>query len=238
MDRKIHRYHEQAYQKMKASGICCWEKLLSPQNKDIDGKSKRFLKDVFPKSWFPKKGKVVELGCGTGPILRWVCKKGFSGLGVDVSKTAIYLAKQQTKEGNIHFKKADVCSDEIKKFGKFDVIIDGHCLHCIVSVTERRRFFKNASKLLSKDGILIIMTMCGPINKDEFIKICRNSKISNNILYSKMVKNNAYMPIRKILPWKNIVTEIKKAGLDILLSRYIKPYRGDPFGSLMIAATK
>jgi 2-polyprenyl-3-methyl-5-hydroxy-6-metoxy-1,4-benzoquinol methylase len=223
---------------MKERGIRSWGKFLSAKNKDINSESKQFLKDVFSQPWFPKTGKALELGCGTAPILRWVCKKGFKGLGVDVSKTAIYLAKQQTKERNIHFKKADVCYDEIGRFGKFDVIIDGNCLHCIVSVTERRQFFKNASKLLNKDGVLVLMTMCCPIKKRRYFEICIDRKFLNYTVYAPIAKNNDYVPIRKILPRKDIVTEIRKAGLDILLLKYIKPSEIDPVGTLMIAASK
>jgi 2-polyprenyl-3-methyl-5-hydroxy-6-metoxy-1,4-benzoquinol methylase len=236
--KKCYHCHEAAYKKMKEKGIRSWGKFQSAKNKDINSESKRFLNDIFPQPWFPKNGKALELGCGTAPILRWVCKRGFSGLGVDVSKTAIYLAKQQTKERNIHFKKTDVCSAEIKKIGKFDVIIDGNCLHCIVSVTERRQFLKNASKLLNKDGVLVVMTMCGPIKKKEFLKTRSNQKILNYTIYAQIAKNNDYVPTRKILPRKDIIAEIKEAGFDILLLRYIKPSGKEPCGTLMIAVTK
>ena len=222
---------------MKQKGICCWEKLLSAKNKEIDTQTKRFLKNVFSQQWIPKKGKVIELGCGTAPILRWVCRKGFEGFGVDISKTAISMAKKQSAGLNIRFKTADVCSAEMRKLGLFDVIIDGHCLHCIISTADRKRFFKNTSGLLTKDGILIIMTMCGPINKRKFSEICRGHKILKDTLYVK-AGNNRDMPVRKILSKQKIAREIKEAGFDILLSKYIKPIGEDPFGSFMAAAIK
>jgi 2-polyprenyl-3-methyl-5-hydroxy-6-metoxy-1,4-benzoquinol methylase len=236
MDRKIHRYHEQAYKTMKASGICCWEKLLSPKNGEIDKQSQRFLKEVCQKKWFPQAGTAIEFGCGTAPILRLICKKGFNGVGVDISKTAITMAQEQTQLPNISFKRMDVCSDDVEKIGKFDVVIDGHCLHCVVAASNRKKFLKNAYKILNQKGVVIIMTMCGEINKKQFIKTAKGAKIVKDVLYVPHKKD--YLPVRKISVQKIINREIQQAGFNILLAEYIQPVGKDPFGSLMIAAMK
>jgi 2-polyprenyl-3-methyl-5-hydroxy-6-metoxy-1,4-benzoquinol methylase len=236
MDRKIYQYHEQAYKTMKAKGICCWEKLLSPKNKEIDNQSQRFLKEVFAKKWFPKEGKAIELGCGTAPILRMICQKGFEGVGADISKTAITMAKQQTDSSKIQFKRMDVCSNDVGKLGKFDVVIDGHCLHCVVAASNRRKFLKNAFKILNKNGILIIMTMCGGVNKKQLQKTGHEGKIVKDILY--IPDKKGFLPVRKISVQKIIAQEVANAGFSILLANYVQPTGKDPFGSLMVAATK
>jgi 2-polyprenyl-3-methyl-5-hydroxy-6-metoxy-1,4-benzoquinol methylase len=236
MDKKIHQYHEQAYKTMKQKGICCWEKLLSPKNNEIDDQSHQFLKEVLTKKWFPKQGRAIELGCGTAPILRFVCEKGFHGVGADISKTAISMAKQQTPASNIRFERMDVCSEEIEKLGKFDVVIDGHCLHCVVAASNRKKFLKNAFRILNQKGILIIMTMCGAINKKQFLKNSRGEKIVKDVLY--IPNKKGFLPIRKISVQNIITHEIEKAGFSILMAKYINPVGKDPFGSLMIAATK
>lgn len=236
MDRKTYKYHEHAYKTMKDRGVCCWEKLLSPKNKEIDTQSQKFLKEVFSKKWFPKEGKVIELGCGTAPILRFICAKGYEGVGADISKTAISMAKQQSVNTNIEFKRMDVCSNDVAKLGKFDVVIDGHCLHCVVAASNRKKFLKNAFKILNKNGILIIMTMCGGINKVQFQKTANGGKILKDILYIPHKKS--FLPVRKISVQKIITQEITSAGFSILLANYIQPAGKDPFGSLMVAAAK
>ena len=124
--------------------------------------TKRFLADALAQPWAPKGGRVIELGCGTGPILRWICKRDFSGLGIDVSKTAIAMAKEQSRGLNVKFKQADICRIDAGKIGKFDLVIDGKCLHCIADADDRKKFLKNSFKLLKKAGVFIVMTMCCP----------------------------------------------------------------------------
>jgi SAM-dependent methyltransferase len=125
--KKPYEGHETEYKRMQKKGIRSWGERRRIKGKAIDADTKRFLSEVLAKPWCPKGGRVIELGCGTGPILRWICKRGFSGLGVDVSRTAIAMAKGQSKGLNIRFKQADICCTGVEGSGKFDLAIDGHC---------------------------------------------------------------------------------------------------------------
>jgi len=107
--KKSYQGHEIQYQKMKNKDVLSWDEMIG-HNKGITNDTKRFLMDVLAQPWAPKGGKVIELGCGTAPILRWLCKKKFEGLGVDVSKTAIKMAREQSKGFDIRFKRAEKCS--------------------------------------------------------------------------------------------------------------------------------
>jgi len=86
--KKPYESHEIAYQKMRQLGIKQWGGKGSGTKGSFSYETKRFLKDVLSQPWAPKGGKAVEFGCGTGPIIRWICERGFSGLGLDISKTA------------------------------------------------------------------------------------------------------------------------------------------------------
>ena len=133
--KKPYEGHEVVYQRMKKKGILVWgQKGSGSTGKSCHPETNNFLKDVLSQPWAPKGGRVIELGCGTGPILRQVCKKGFSGVGIDVSKTAIAMAKDQSKGLDIKFRQADVCNLNTKSLGKFDLVIDGLCLHCITDI--------------------------------------------------------------------------------------------------------
>ena len=247
--KKAYECHEVAYRKMREKGIYAWEQIQGTKRKAIESETRRFLSDTLSQPWAPKNGRVVEIGCGTAPILRWICNKGFKGLGLDVSKTAITMAREQTKGLNIQFKQADVCHLNFKKTEKSDIVIDGHCLHCITRPIDRRALFNNTLRLLRKGGLFIVMTVCSPVDRNIFSEVCKGQKLINHIIYapfgnakeyvdSRAINGQAYIPTRTVLYWKGIISEIKKAGFQIKLLRHNKPKGQDPFSTLSIAALK
>jgi SAM-dependent methyltransferase len=245
--KKPYEGHEFVYRRLKKKGLLSWNEGQRIKGKPIDAETKRFLTDALAQLWAPKSGRVIELGCGTGPILRWICKKGFNGLGIDVSKTAIAMAKEQSKGLNVKFKRADICCIDTSKIGKFDLVIDGKCLHCITSASGRKKFFKNSFGLLKKGGLFIVMTMCSPIDRKIFSNFHKEQKLINHIIYlpydkareyKDFLKLNGkdYIPTRKVPHWKSILSEICDAGFKIQMFRYSKAAGEDPCGDLSVAA--
>lgn len=249
MKKKSYESHEIAYQRMKRNGLLIWGQKGSGTT---GGKSRAeindFLNDVVSQPWAPKSGKVIELGCGTGPILRQVCKRGFSGLGIDVSKTAIAMAKDQSEGLSIKFKQADVCNLNSEMLGKFDIVIDGLCLHCITAVKDRQAYWANVFKLLKDGGLFILLTMCGPMNIKGLLKAHKEYKIAEKILYVPFENKNypglkkidckPYLPTRYIEHWKDILNELRRAGFELKLLRYNACNDKDFFGTLNIGALK
>jgi SAM-dependent methyltransferase len=245
--RKPYEGHENIYKRMKKKGVRSWNENQRIKGKAIDADTKRFLTDALAQPWGPKGGKVIEFGCGTGPILRWICKRDFSGLGIDVSKTAIAMAREQSKGLNIRFKRADICCIGVERIGKFDLAVDGHCLHCIIRPEDRKAFLKNSFKLLKKRGLFIVMTMCCPADRKIFSNF-KGQKLINHTIYMPYDKareyedfltfdGRDYMPTRKVPHWKSILSEIQKAGFKIKLLRYNEASgQEDPFGCLSVAA--
>jgi len=189
--KKPYEAHETAYRKMGKDRIASWDQFLGRRTQ-IDPKVKPFLSDVLAQPWAPKKGKAIELGCGTAPILRWICDKGFTGIGIDISKTAITIAKRQAKSTNLRFRRADLCDLNTAGLGKFDLVIDGHCLHCITDPDDRQTFLQNASSLMNKSAAFIIMTMCSPINRKLFASLCKGQKIINHTIYTPSAQARKY----------------------------------------------
>ena len=234
---------------MKKEGILSWYEISG--RKVIDDDTKRFLVDVLSQPWAPKSGKAVELGCGTAPILRRICKRGFSGLGVDISKTAIAMARDQSKGLNIRFKKADICHFRTEKAREFDLAIDGHCLHCIIRPKDRKAFLKNTFQLVKKGGLFVVMTMCAPVERKVFSKLFPAQKLIDGIIYAPYDKANeneyegcrifdgqGFIPTRYLGHWRNILTEIRKVGFQPQLVRYNRPASQDPTGDLAVAALR
>jgi 2-polyprenyl-3-methyl-5-hydroxy-6-metoxy-1,4-benzoquinol methylase len=246
---KYYKAHEIEYQRLRKKGFLVWgQKKGGVTAKSCRTEINSFLKDVLSQPWAPKSGRAIELGCGSGPILRSVCKKGFSGVGIDVSKTAIVMAKEQSKGLDIKYKQADVCDLNVQKLGKFDLVIDGLCLHCITQAKDRKAYLDNAYKLLKEGGLFVLLTMCEPVDKKLFAQICKGHKIAKKVIYipfdnksyGGLVKLNGrnYLPTRYIGHWKAILDEVRKAGFELKLIRYNSKNSKEFCGTLTAGALK
>lgn len=233
---------------MKQKNIRSWGH-AQLESKEINRDCKTFLKDVFAQPWIPKTGKAIELGCGTGPIIRWVCTKGFAGVGIDVSKTAISMARTQSKGLGIKFKVADLCKTNQEKNDTFDIAIDGHCLHCIIEPKDRKTFLHNTVKMLKKDGLFIVMTMCSPMNREIFLREFPKQKLINHTVYvpydendeyegCRIINGQNYLPTRYVGHHKTILAELSNVGFKPQLIRYNRPTAKCPNSGLAVAALK
>lgn len=244
--KKVYEAHELAYTNLKNHGAVSWnEKYSTEKGKEPDhiGKERqRFIENLLEKEWFPKTGKALEIGCGTGHFTRWISSKGFFCSGIDISSTAVGMAKEQSKGSNIEFFNGDYCYSNIFKPASFDMIADGHCFHCIVEDSDRKTFLEKSKSLLKKDGILTLLTICSPVNKKNFSKKYPANKYRNNILYvpfnedlegSKVFNGIKYMSQRKIDHWKDILKLLETSGFEIKCFEF---ERGEIFSRIYIAA--
>jgi len=247
--KKSYEGHEIAYQRMRKEGVLVWgQKGSGTTGKSCHPETNNFLKDVLSQPWAPKNGRVIELGCGTGPILRQVCKKRFSGVGIDISKTAIVMAKEQSKGLNIKFRQSDVCNLNAKSLGKFDLVIDGLCLHCITGFKDRKAYLDNVFKILKDGGLFVLLTMCGPMDRKRFSKVCKGHKVVKKVVYVPLedksygrlpkFSGKNYLPSRYIGHWKDILGEVRRAGFQLQLIRYNANNCKDFCGTLTVGALK
>jgi len=249
--KKPYQGHEVAYRRMRRKGIRSWgerEEVSDPaKRREMDPDDERFLLDVLAQPWAPQGGKAVELGCGTAPMLRWVCWRGFRGLGIDVSRTAIAMARGQSKGLDVRFQRADCCGSLPGRPGAFDLVMDGHCLHCIVRPEDRAAFLGNARRILKRDGLFVVLTMCGPVDRKAFSRLLPHQHLLNRIVYvacdaaadyegSRVIKGRTCMPTRYIGHWKRLLAKLRGSGFHVRLLRYQGPTADDPFGSLAVAA--
>jgi 2-polyprenyl-3-methyl-5-hydroxy-6-metoxy-1,4-benzoquinol methylase len=247
--KKPYEGHEIVYRTMKKKGILVWgQKGSGSTGKSCHPETNNFLKDVLSQPWAPKSGKVIELGCGTGPILRRVCKRGFSGVGIDISKTAIAMAKEQSKGLDIKFRQGDVCNLNAQKLGKYDLVLDGLCLHCITDIKDRKAYLVNVLKLLKEGGLFVLLTMCGPMDRKRFSESCKGHKIVKKVVYAPFedksyerlarFNDKYYLPSRYIGHWKEILSELRRAGFELKLIRYNSNNHKDFCGTLTVGALK
>jgi SAM-dependent methyltransferase len=99
------------------------------------------------------KGKVLDVGCGTGENALFLAEKGYEVSGVDFSPTAIQKAKEKAQSRNL---KADFeVADALKLSDngtKADCIIDCGLFHCF-NDDERAIFVEQLYKTLTENGL-------------------------------------------------------------------------------------
>ena len=97
--------------------------------------------------------KTIDLGCGTGNYAVYLTSQGFDVTGVDISPTAINIAKENAEKRGIKckFQELDLLSDFNKLKGTFDFVYDWLLLHHIFP-KDREKYLKGVKKLLNPGG--------------------------------------------------------------------------------------
>lgn len=159
MSDRAHYYllHEVIYQNLQAQGKEAW----GAQDFE-DSDLMPFLKKILERLPLAPGARILELGCGTGPLSCALAQAGFSVDGIDVSATAIEMAQGQAKRRGLsaYFSVSDLCRDPLKA-GEYDLIIDAHCLHCIALEDERKLALANIHQALKPGGHFASEMMMG-----------------------------------------------------------------------------
>jgi predicted TPR repeat methyltransferase len=119
---------------------------------------------IVEKPYLPRFGHTLELGCGEGHLSRLLSAYGYSVTGIDVSSKAIAWALE--KENNLKtvtYVQGNLCQSDVLTGERYDLIVDGNCLHCILS-DDRPLFLLNVRRHLSVDGIFFLSSLC---SKDD-----------------------------------------------------------------------
>ena len=243
---KPYELHEQVYRSMHADGVKSWMQRHHPEEVDADHLA--FLEDVRSQPFIPRHGSVLEIGCGSAPLLRWFEKQGHVGMGIDVSRTAVSMAKEQSSGLPLTFRVADICTLDPTKFPQFDICVDGQCFHCIIRESDRRSMLVNVRSIMKHGGIFILLTMCSPIDKDGFRALYPAQKVTGNKIYVpfqgcdeiegalKLGEKN-YFPTRSVPHWTNILKELRQAGFMVQMMRLRRCSREEVCSSLLVCAT-
>lgn len=163
----------------------------------------------------PKRGRVLDLGCGQGLIAHSLSKQsGRQVVGIDANKSR--LPKYSRK--NLTFKKSDITKLSIEK-------INGAVLSDVLHhlpLENQNKLLEKIFKNLNKNGVLVIKE----IDTSEFIR-SHLSRLWDFILYPQdkiAFTNSKYL--------KKILTSI---GFKVTISR---PYRYFPGSTTLYICTK
>ena len=165
---------EQVFQKLRATGKSSWDEQADPEASFDRFVMRPFLEESLAAMPRGSHGRsALEVGCGSGPICCFLAERGWAVRGIDVSPTALEMARQNAEQRglglgrNVQFDAADICSmpaaaeqgGQPPLHDRYDLIIDGHCLHCLVRDEHRRAALSAIARLLKPDGLFLIETM-------------------------------------------------------------------------------
>lgn len=145
-----------------------------------------------------KKGKVLDVGCGTGNfLLKLSKKKGLKLYGADISEKMLEIARE--KLGN----KAKLRLVEAEKVkGKYDYVFSFEAFHHL----DKEKAMKNFCKILKKNGKLIVVDLnFGFLNKVFSLIEPGNTGMFSLIEFKNIFKAYKFRDIKQ-----------RKIGLNIL----------------------
>ena len=145
------------------------------------------------KDWTPReklaaqyvKGRVLDIGCGFGPVLKVVKERGGHGIGLTLSAKQAERCKQSGLEAYVKDWK-DVSVDT---FGMFDGIVSVGAFEHFCSVEDYLAgkqdqiyddFFRLCHELLPEGGRLFLQTMMWGKNAPEYTKISLTAEKGSN----------------------------------------------------------
>jgi len=179
MKKQKYFYHEHLadYAELKAKGLLSRGELYGNPNDFSDFSSKSFLIETLPRLDLKPDARVLELGCGTGPVACFLARLGYQVHGIDVIPDAIDKAKAIAAEYrlDIRYEVLDVC--QLPRGGEqYQLIIDSFCSQGIVTDPDRDAMFSGIKSRLAKNGYFL-MSCCvfEPDREDPETQIVDNA---------------------------------------------------------------
>ncbi len=140
---------------------------LYNKNECFYGHPYRELQDFF--KTYPKKGTVLDLGCGQGRDSLYLSSLGFNVTAVDNSLTGITQIICKSKELNLGIKALESDVFEFNSNDKFDIILFDMLLHSF-NKEEQKKLLNKFANNLEANGIFCIVYP-EELNVEHFMQI-------------------------------------------------------------------
>lgn len=182
-----------------------WEKLAHKYNnlwvqKYSLGPTRREVKKiVLPLLEKNKELKILDIGCGTGQLIKEISDKYkmVNYLGIDVAENMIDIAKKNNKGKNIKFKISSI--ETFDTVDRYDIII---CTHAFPYFPNKEDMIKKIAGLCNKKGQVIIVNSSTNSLKDLIINFFLKATTSKarylSIVNMKKLFKTAKLKVKNI----------------------------------------
>lgn len=99
-------------------------------------------------------GPALEIGCGTGTNAIWLAEQGFTVTAVDLSPTAVGLARDKAHRAGVEiaFHVVDIQAEPLPG-GPYHLVFDRGCFHTFDAAEQRQRFARQVASVLAPGGV-------------------------------------------------------------------------------------
>jgi 2-polyprenyl-3-methyl-5-hydroxy-6-metoxy-1,4-benzoquinol methylase len=233
---------EKVFQNLRAAGKTSWDEQADPEANFDRFVMRPFLEESLAGMHRVLHGlSALEVGCGSGPICCFLAARGWAVRGIDVSQTALEMAQQNAAQRglNVQFDAADICTMPEQQ-DRYDLIIDGHCLHCLVCDEHRREALAAIHRLLKPDGLFLVETMISHpalivkgnyrIDPQGVLSIKVDDATGHDDAFKS--DNEWFAPYRRLLTADQVATELRNNGFVIQSQRTVE--QKDPRKPMLI----
>jgi SAM-dependent methyltransferase len=150
-----------------------WEKeyrnpLLVTKNDGPQADTLRFLKYLKKEEKYPVDGRtILDLGCGTGRNANYLADRGNSVIGIEISKTALSIAKDRAKELGVlvDYRLGDIGIAYEINDASVDIVLD---ITSSNSLDEKGRaiYLSEVARVLKSGGYFFVRALAKDGNKN------------------------------------------------------------------------
>lgn len=188
-----YRVHDDIYKKTKAGGFDGWggprvAERIREWEKEVECLVRHF------DEW-PKRGRILELGCGEGKLSFILAQAGYDVVGIDISETAIAWAKEKADARGltVDFRAMSVVDLGCFSGVEFDIVFDALCTHCIIG-EDRAAMYGGIKRALKRGGLFYLNCVYG-------------GRENSNAERAKEFDEETHCDIRDGRPYRYIGTE-------------------------------
>jgi SAM-dependent methyltransferase len=109
----------------------------------------------------PPRGEVLVPGCGSGHDVRALAGRGFSVTGLDISPSAIDVARQFPASGDVSYLVGDWLQVPAQLRGRFDWVVEHTCF-CAIDPQRRSDYVESLCAVLKRGGSFLAIFYMQP----------------------------------------------------------------------------